>query len=209
MLPCVTLKYSGPALVYLVMQRGWRIFSVLMVLLLAGRAGADAVPLKNQALLMLRILAYDHNLGSRIDSGHVTIVVTYKTGNTDSEDIANGMVAILQDVAKSTTIANNAITIVRVGYSDKTFDGDLARAKGAALYVAPGLGDSVGAITAVSAKRKLLTFTGVPDYVGAGVSIGFANDGGKPVISVNIPASKNEGADLDVALLRVAKIIKK
>jgi hypothetical protein len=36
-----------------------------------------------------------------------------------------------------------------------------------------------------------------------------ANDGGKPVISVNIPAAKNEGADLDVALLRVAKIVKK
>ena len=181
----------------------------MLVFLLAGRAWAEAVPAKNQALLLLRILAYDHNLGSRSESGKVTIVVAYKPGNADSEDVANGMVTILQDIAKSTTIANNSVTVVRLGCTEKTFDADMSRIKAAAIYVASGLGDNVGTITSTTQSRKVLSFSGVPDYVSSGVAVGFSLDDGKPAILVNLPASRSEGADLDVALLRVAKIVKK
>jgi hypothetical protein len=191
------------------MQRGWRIGLVLTVLLLTGSAWADAVPAKNQALLLLRILAYDHNLANRTSAGHVTIVIVYKAGNSDSEDAANGMGGIVGDIAKSTTIAKNTISVVRLAYSDKTFDGEISRAHAAALYVAPGLGDSIGAITTTTQGRKLLSFSGVADYVASGIAVGFALDDGKPEILVNLPASRSEGADLDVALLRVAKIVKK
>jgi hypothetical protein len=185
------------------------VFGLVVLVLTGGVAVAEPLPAKNQALLLLRILAYDHKLGDRVDGKKVTIYVVHKAGAADSEDPANEMVGTLREIAKSTKLAGNAINVVKLAYNDKTFDADVGRVKAAALYVSPSLADSVGAITAVSAKRKLLTFTGVPEYVGAGVSIGFANDGGKPVISVNIPSSKNEGADLDVALLRVAKIVKK
>ena len=57
-------------------------------------------------------------------------------------------------------------------------------------------------------ERKLLTFTGSADYV-VTLAVGFALYDSKPTILVNIPASRAEGADLDPALLRVAKIIKK
>jgi hypothetical protein len=190
------------------MRWGLAIGLVLLVLT-GGVAVADPLPAKNQALLLLRILAYDHKLGDRVDNKKVTIYVVHKSGATDSEEPANEMVGVLREIAKSTKLAGNVIQVVKIAYSDKTFDSDVARVKAAALYVSPSLGDSVGAISAVTAKRKLLTFTGSAEYVSGGVSIGFSNDGGKPVISVNIPASKNEGADLDVALLRVAKIVKK
>ena len=192
------------------MQRGWRIIWLWAVLILLGRgAWADAVPAKNQALLLLRILAYDHNLASRTTGGHVTIVLLYKPGNGDSEDSANNMNAILQDIGKSTTIANNSISVVRLPYTDKTFDADIARSHGAAVYVASGLGDGIGTITSATQAHKLLTFCGVPDFVSAGVAVGFGVDDGKPQILVNLPASRNEGADLDAALLHLAKIVKK
>jgi len=192
------------------MHFGWRFLGLIFaVALFARTAAADTVPGKNQALLMLRILAYDHNLANRADNKRVTIIVLYKAGNSDSDDASNDVTGAIRDISKSTTIANNAISVVRLVYSDKTFDADVARTKAAALYVAPGLGDSLGTITSTTQSRKLLSFTGNQDYVASGVAVGFSLDDGKPTILVNIPASRNEGADLDVALLRVAKIVKK
>jgi len=192
------------------MSNGWRFLGLILAVAVAARdASADAVPGKNQALLLLRILAYDHNLSNRTDNKHVTIVVLYKSGNSDSDDTSSEVAGAIKDISKSTTIANNAIQVVRIAYSDKTFDADIARTKAAALYVASGLGDSLGTITSTTQNRKLLSFTGNQEYVASGVSVGFSLDDGKPTILVNIPASRNEGADLDVALLRVAKIVKK
>jgi len=171
-------------------------------------AGADAVPAKNQALLLLRILAYDHNLPNRIDNKTVTIVVVSKGGNTDSEDTASELVAVIRELAKSTTVANNAINVVRLAYTDKTFDAEITKLKAAELYVSPGLGDAIVNIAGVTQQRKLLTFTGSADYV-VTLAVGFSLYEGKPTILVNIPASRAEGADLDPALLRVAKIVKK
>lgn len=170
---------------------------------------AEPLPAKNQALLLLRILAYDHKLAGRIESKTVTIFVVHKAGAADSDAAATELVNAVREIAKKTKLAGNAIHVIKLAYSDKTFDADVSRQKAAALYVSPALGESLAVITGVASKHKLLSFTGNPEYVGAGVSIGFANEGGKPVISVNLPASKNEGADLDVALLRVAKIVKK
>jgi hypothetical protein len=192
------------------MQRGWRILGFLLAMMVVARtASADPVPAKNQALLLLRILAYDHNLANRTDNKKVTIVVVSKGGSSESDDAAGDIANAIRDIGKSTTIANNAIQVVRIVYSDKTFDADVARARAAALYVSSGLGDAIGSITATTQSRKLLSFAGSQDFVAAGISIGFALDDGKPEILVNIPSSRNEGADLDVALLRVAKIIRK
>ena len=183
----------------------------LVALLLApagGSAWAQPVPPKSQALLLLRILAYDHNLAHRADGRIVTIVVVYRPGG-ESEDTANELVNVVREVGKTTTIANNAVQIVRLAYSEKTFDADIVRFKAAALYVSAGLGDNLATITGSTREHKLLSFTGNEDYVGAGVSVGFSLQDSKPTILVNIPSSRSEGADLDAALLRVAKIVKK
>ena len=178
---------------------------MVLVVLLGGRAMGDPVPPKSQALLLLRILAYDHKLADRVDNKKVTIFVVEKAGATDADALAGELTSI----AKSTKLAGNTIQVVTLTYNDKTFEADVGKLKGAAMFVAPSLGDSLGVVTAVTAKYKLLSFAGNVDHVASGLSVGFANEGGKPVISVNLAASRNEGADLDVALLRVAKIVKK
>ena len=170
---------------------------------------AEPLPSKNQALLLLRILAYDHKLGERVDNKRVTIFIVHKAGAQESEDPANEMVGVLREIGKSTKLAGNTIQVVRIPYNKDTFDNDVGKYRAAALYVSPSLGDSLGVITASTTKRRLLSFTGVTEYVNAGISVGFSNVNGKPVISVNLPSSRNEGADLDVAILRVAKIVKK
>jgi uncharacterized protein DUF4154 len=188
----------------------WGLAPGLALLVMAGGVAiAEPLPSKNQALLLLRILAYDHKLGERVDGKKVTIYVVHKSSAAESEGPANEMITVLREVAKSTKLAGNSIQVVKLAYNKDTFDADLGKLKAAALYVSPSLGDSLGPIMAATAKRKLLSFTGVVEYVNAGISVGFSSTDGKPVIAVNLPASRNEGADLDVALLRVAKIVKK
>jgi uncharacterized protein DUF4154 len=189
--------------------RGWRTLVLLALVLGARVAIADSVPTKSQALLLLRILAYDHNLGSRADGKTVTILIVSKAGNSDSDDVANELAGVIREIAKSTTLANNTIQIARLAFNEKTFDADVSRYKAAALYLAPGLGDGVGTIVATTQSRKLLSFTGTSDWVGLGVSVGFALDDGRPEILVNLPASRREGADLDAALLKAAKIVRR
>lgn len=185
------------------------LIGLLLLVTTGGRVVAEPLPTKNQGLLLLRILAYDHKLRERVVDKKVTIFVVHKAGASDSEDPANALITVLREIGKSTKLAGNSIQVVKLAFNKDTFDADVGRYRAAAMYVSPSLGDSLGVITSVTTKRKLLTFSGNPEYVNAGLSVGFSNVDGKPVISINIPASKNEGADLDVALLRVAKIVKK
>jgi hypothetical protein len=184
-------------------------FGVALFVLANRLAVADPLPSKNQALLLLRILAYDHKLGDRVGNKTVLIYVVHKAGAPESEDPANEMIMTLREIAKTTKLAGNAVQVVKVGFNDKTFEADIARYKAAAVYVAPSLGDSLAVISGATRKHKLLTFTGVSEYVNAVLSVGFSNVDGKPVIAINLPASRSEGADLDVALLKVAKIVRK
>jgi hypothetical protein len=192
------------------MQHGWRFLVLVIATLQAAHlASADTVPAKAQAPLVLRILAYDHNLANRANGKKVTIAVVYKAANSDSDDAAGELANNIAQIGKTTTLSNNAINVVRIPYSDKTFDADIQRAHASAVYVAPALGNDLGTITATTQSRKLLSFTGNQDYVAAGVSVGFTSDSDRTTILINLPASRNEGADLDVALLRVAKIVKR
>jgi hypothetical protein len=194
------------------MRCGWIaicLWPFLWALAFSRPVFADGMPTQKQALLLLRILAYDHNLGSRADNKTVTIVVVSKTGNSESEDTASELISVIRDIAKTTTLANNAIRVSRLAFSDKTFDADVEQIKAAALYVAPGLADNLGTITATTQNRKILSFAGSTNYVASGVSVGFALEEGHSQILLNLPASRREGADLDFALLKVAKIVKK
>src|SRR5262245_10568408 len=102
------------------MRWGLPITILLLVLgLTGGPAVAEPLPPKNQALLLLRILAYDHKLADRVDAKKVTIYVVHKSGASESEDPANDMIGVLRDIAKSTKLAGNAIQVVKIAYNEK------------------------------------------------------------------------------------------
>ena len=89
----------------------WALVIGLGMLVMAGRLSvADPLPIKHQALLLLRILAYDHKLTSRVDGKKITIYVVHKNGAAESEDPANEMITALREIAKSTTQTANALT---------------------------------------------------------------------------------------------------
>jgi hypothetical protein len=76
------------------------------------------------------------------------------------------------------------------------------------LYIVPGPDIDIALITTASRVRKLLTFTGVPDYVEQGISIGIEEVYSKPRLIFNMNAIEAEGFDLSAKILRVTRLVK-
>jgi hypothetical protein len=158
----------------------------------------------NEALLLLRVLAYDRNITKRAGKV-VTVAVVYKPGDGESEQVRGQIANALTEAAKKVTVAGLPVRVVSLGVT-ANLESDLAPMRAAAAYVCPGLGDMVPSISRVTRARSILSFAGTEKYVTSGLSIGLVRRQSKAAILVNLPSSKAEGAALDAALLRVAEV---
>lgn len=168
-------------------------------------AHAQSVPWPNQALLLMRVLAYDRNLAARAGDSPV-IAIVFDAGDESSKRARSGIVAAFEKVAASRTVGGGATKLVSLAYGGD-FERELSRSGATAVYLCPGLNGAVSAITRTTQKHKALTLTGERAYVEAGASIGVVPEGGKAKILVNLKSTRNEGADLPAAFLRVAEVL--
>lgn len=183
---------------------------VLLVALLAGArpARAEDPPPAQQALLLLRILAYDRNLKTRCGGDKVVVGVVAKPGDRASEDAAAKLVRALADAKdRKTTVLGMEIDVMTVPF-DPGLDERLAKARLAALYVAPGLEDSVGLITPLTKKHSVMSMAPRPDPARNGLAIGLELRDKRTAVIVNLQAARSEGVDFESAFLRVAEVIK-
>ncbi len=75
------------------------------------------------------------------------------------------------------------------------------------LYITPLRATGIKEIIRACGAGKILTLTGVPEYVTDGVAIGIGIKGEKPRILINITSAKNEGSDFSSQLLKLAMVI--
>lgn len=180
-----------------------------LTLALWGRARADELSPKQQALLAVRVLAYDRNLRKRVGERTATVVVLFQEGNQTSESVSLDMVGALEDIGATSTVGGLALKVVALAYNSAAeLDAKAAALHPAAVYVCPGLSDAISAITTTAHKRFFLTMTNTGQYIKTGLGIGLLHGEDRPVLIVNLPATKAEGADLDAALLRLANVIR-
>jgi len=85
---------------------------------------------------------------------------------------------------------------------------EMARQRVRVLYVSPLRAVEISAISKAARPAGILTLTGVPGYVRAGLAIGLDLRDGRPQILVNLEAARAEGADLDARLLQLASIVR-
>jgi hypothetical protein len=179
----------------------------LAIALLAGPARAEeALPARNQALLLLRVLAYDRALRARAGEA-ATIGVAFRPGDGPSESARDAMVLELTKAAESFSVAGLPVRVVAVPWARGGPAPRLPAGPLAALYVAPGLESEAAAIARETRARKVLTFTVVRASVDAGLSVGLASRGSRAGLVLNRTGVRAEGADLDSALLAIAEVI--
>ena len=182
------------------------LLALVVTLAWPGRAGAD-VPADQQALVVLRILAYDHNLVSR-SGKQIELAVIHETGDESSATAATKVEAAFARLAGKVTVAGLPVHVVALATGEHLAD-DLRRHGVNAIYLCRGLDAEVLAIAKLARGRAALTFTDVASYLDDGAAIALDQRGKKIQIDVNLVAAKAAGAQLGAQLLRLAKVVKR
>jgi hypothetical protein len=181
--------------------------TVLIVLWIATSQAQDmSAPVSVQLPLFLKILSFDRNLKARVGDEIVMAVIyqeKFKTSLNAKEELSN-----LIKESSIKTIEDIPIRYLSIDMSDNNdLAGVLSKNKVDILYIAPLRAMRIETITSLSRAKKMMTLTGVPEYVGSGVAVGIGIKGEKPQIIINLPAAKAEGADFSSQLLKLAKVI--
>jgi hypothetical protein len=171
-------------------------------------APAADLPIRYQAVFLLRVLAFDRRLKVRTPDA-ASIVIVYQGGDDSSESVKNALTGEIDTLAKDVHVADLPIRVTSVAYrSPNDLEATIGRAKASALYLCPGLDSSVPIISTVTRRRSVLSFTSVESWLRQSISIGLVARGEKPAVVVNLAASKAEGAELDPALLRLSEVMR-
>ena len=178
---------------------------LLLLGLLAPVAAAQALPAPTQAVLLLRVLAYDHDLKAR-SGGSATIDVVYQKGDAESETMASQVVATLQALSAKASLNGLPIKVNPIAYGGG-LDPQIGTSPAVAFFICAGLDDDTASIAESAQTHHALTFTGQETAVDQGLAIGLVMRGSKGTILVNLPAARAEGADLDADLLGLAEIV--
>ncbi|MBK7865174.1 MAG: YfiR family protein [Archangiaceae bacterium] len=183
-----------------------RLASVVIAagLVLAGEArAADALPAKNQAVLMLRVLLYDKNLKGRAAEGPVKVVVVARADSPKSRETGDEMVKVLSGLATRALVGGRKLEVRLLTEQAAAHLGP--REPVTALYLATELENPRELLT-VSRQRRALSFSGDAAAIEAGAAVGFVQKDDRIGITVNLKSAQAEGADLDAELLGLADV---
>lgn len=164
-----------------------------------------AVPVSQHLPLMFKIFNFDRYFKSRITS-NIVICVVYQKKYRASENIKNEVIETGE--SKFSTYLDYRVQYNFVSIDDASeLESYLSKHSATVLYIAPLRAIDINEIGAIAARRKIITVTGIPDYVYRGISVGIDIKGDKPQILINLNQSKLENADFSSQLLKLAKVI--
>lgn len=176
-------------------------------LVVAGAALAEDLTPRKQALLLLRVLVYDRNLAARAHDA-VRVAVAYRAGDRRSETERDRIVGAFEEVSREVVAAGLPVEVVAVPYHGAAdFEARLRAVAAAGLYVCRQLAPVVKEIAKAARSQAVLSAAGSREMAEAGLAIGLVNRGLRAGVVVNLPAAREEGTDLDAALLGIAEVI--
>jgi len=165
------------------------------------------VPPRVQIPILLKVLTYDRNFEKKVGDTLV-IGILYDSQDDDSEKIKEKVSDVL-DSLSGKTVKDVPFTYVDLDYnSKKSQKNSIESKKVDVLYLAPGGIGHLKSIVQISQEYKILTITGVPDYVKRGISVGIGLKDKKPEIWINLGSTKAEGSDFTANLLKLCKVIR-
>ena len=179
------------------------IFLFLASLLLAQEE--MEMPIETQFNLFFKIIEFNRNFNAEQQSLIFAIVYQskYRYSLNTKEYIFTDFVR-----RSKSQLEEMRIYFVPIDLNEATLVDFLADTKIDYMYVAPLRSFDINKITEQSRRHKILTLTGMAEYVKLGLSVGISRQGNHPSIIINLPASKNEGVLFGSQLLKLAQIVK-
>jgi len=185
----------------------WRwVLVVALALAETARTQVMEVPLEQQIPLLLKTLSFDRGLRSRV-GGHLVLGIVYQQRVRSSLQVKDRVVEIFGETA-SRWIDSVTVQCVSIDLNDPDDVAAAVRMRHVnLLYVAPLRASDMDAFVASTRSMRVLTLTGVPEYVEDGLAVGIGSRGEKPCILINLASARLAGADFDSHLLNLARVI--
>jgi hypothetical protein len=175
-------------------------------LLPPARAEEMAMPVQRQVELLLTILRYDRNLVAKAGS-ELAIGIVYDPADRDSAKATTELGSAFFQY-RGITVSQLPIRYYTIEYTGNAGLETFVKQKGiSVLYIAPGNAKNLASILQLSQELHLTTFTGVPDYVKRGASVGLTMAQGAPKLLINLQSMKAEGSEFRSSLLLSATIL--
>ena len=164
-----------------------------------------AVPVELQVTLLNKIWSFDRAHDARVKDGLVIGVVYQSRYRASSliKDEFETHARSLVDVPEGVSFEVIGIELEDVAELPAV----LAAERVDVLYVAPLRAVDVDAIGLVTRQLGVLSCTGVPSYVAAGISVVLDILDERPLIHINQRAALAEGARLRSQLLRIVELV--
>jgi hypothetical protein len=164
------------------------------------------VPVDDQIPLLMKILTFDMNFGTKFDA-ELIIGIVYSPNDSLSSRVAMDFTEALNRLAGK-TLKRLPIRHVLLPYRSEAELADLVRANGVNLfYIVPGNAANLEGVLRTSQAIGITSATGVPEYVEKGVAVGIGlTPNRKARILINLPASRSEGVSFEASFLRMATV---
>lgn len=180
--------------------------ALLLLLACVSASGQEMpVPVETQVPIFLKVVTFEKRIAGEKTKDFV-LGVAYQSGYRLSVAVKDKFVDVARGEAPNGP-AGRALRIVPLDLDGgESLDVVVSRAGVAALYVTPLRAFDVAQIAAVTRRNGVLSLTGVPAYVEAGLSITLTLSRDRPRILVNLAAARAEGAELAASLLNLATV---
>jgi len=174
-----------------------------LVIPISSDADDVSVPVSLEAELLVKVAQYDRNFTTRAGE-RVQILLVVKPGNSNSAYVASQMEASLARIPQIAGLPHDEAVVSYPGAAELT---KLCRSHRAAIvFLGPGFRDDVEAIRAALTDLDILSATGVPAYVPAGIVLGFDVVSGRPKLLVHLTQAKRQNIALRAEALKLMKV---
>lgn len=190
-------------------SRSWTIVTVcLACCLFAGRGRATGLlPVAYQMPLLLKLVTYELNLMNKSDPV-IRFAVLFVPERPESKKCFEEVQDMLGG-RNRTEIRGRRVDLIPLPIRESEA---LALPPGLTgvdvIYVTPGNESRVGAIARWTREQDALSVTAVEECVENGLSVGLISKGAGGAITLNLPASLEEGREWNVNVLQIARVIR-
>ena len=188
------------------MTRCWRLRFIVLLLVFAWVATPVAqemaVPVEVQVPLFLKLLHFERRLQSRAADDTLVIGIVYQQRFRASLEVKDGFVAAVEALGTEGPLRCTPLDLD----SQKDLSRALAASQARVLYLCPLRAADLKKIAGIARDHRVLTMTGVPDFVRAGVAVGIDSKGQKPLILINLPAARAVNVDFSSRLLSLKMV---
>jgi hypothetical protein len=158
------------------------------------------VPVQLQVELLMKILSLERNHNDKT-TNTITLCLLYQSNFRRSLDARTEALKALGRSGKSN------LTIKEIDLDQQELGEGIENVKPQVLLLCPLRSYTIEDIAALSQKKKILTSSLVAEYVNKQISIGIDIEHDRPHIIINMQAARQEHADFDSRLLRIARLI--